>query len=439
MAYGRDAQAEEILLEAKQKDPKRHAIHVKLLEIYSNRKDVKQFEAMATELYGETGGIGPDWAKAAALGAMLVPGNPLFGGSAPNANVSAGSAEKPLVVEEDAPVDEPVLVAPASGGVPTSAFSEPTDSSTVAEADAPVSADLNSLDFDLGQPEASASDRGVGFAGENDEPVADEMLDSGALDFDLGAESVFFSKDEDPVANTDNASVSAEPSLPAAPERSYESAAATVVNPGIADLDFDIATDIKQHKSEASEAKTMIFEPGTNDAAGDSDEAPKSADDVEFDVSLTESTFLGRTMLEPSTFDMDSIDLDLNVPELSIPDAEAENVPPTDAASESPDGKLDALETFDELQVSTSVNPEFASEQAETIVNSHFGVEQDEDMLPEFDISANEEVTTKLDLAKAYEEMGDFEGARELLQEVLKEGDASQREKAQTILAKIGE
>ena len=89
--------------------------------------------------------------------------------------------------------------------------------------------------------------------------------------------------------------------------------------------------------------------------------------------------------------------------------------------------------------MSTSVNPEFASEQAETIVNSHFGVEQDEDMLPEFDISANEEVTTKLDLAKAYEEMGDFEGARELLQEVLKEGDASQREKAQTILAKIGE
>lgn len=31
--------------------------------------------------------------------------------------------------------------------------------------------------------------------------------------------------------------------------------------------------------------------------------------------------------------------------------------------------------------------------------------------------------------------MGDFEGARELLQEVLKEGDASHKEKAQAILA----
>ena len=33
-----------------------------------------------------------------------------------------------------------------------------------------------------------------------------------------------------------------------------------------------------------------------------------------------------------------------------------------------------------------------------------------------------EEANTKLDLAKAYEEMGDLEGARELLQEVVGEG-----------------
>ena len=43
-----------------------------------------------------------------------------------------------------------------------------------------------------------------------------------------------------------------------------------------------------------------------------------------------------------------------------------------------------------------------------------------------------------IDLAKAYEEMGDLEGARELLQEVVKEGDSGQREKAQALLAKIG-
>ena len=81
MAYGRDVQAEEILLEAKQKDSKRYAIHLKLLEIYLNRKDSKQFETLASDLYSETGGVGADWEKAAAMGLKLDPANPLFSNS----------------------------------------------------------------------------------------------------------------------------------------------------------------------------------------------------------------------------------------------------------------------------------------------------------------------------------------------------------------------
>ncbi|HEX5477855.1 MAG TPA: FimV/HubP family polar landmark protein [Burkholderiales bacterium] len=49
-----------------------------------------------------------------------------------------------------------------------------------------------------------------------------------------------------------------------------------------------------------------------------------------------------------------------------------------------------------------------------------------------------QEVATKLDLAKAYEEMGDKDGARELLNEVMKDGDAAQQGQAQQLLAKIG-
>lgn len=91
---------------------------------------------------------------------------------------------------------------------------------------------------------------------------------------------------------------------------------------------------------------------------------------------------------------------------------------------------------FEVAQASTVVNADFASAQLETMVNPQFGA--DMDLAPEFDITPNEEVATKLDLAKAYEEMGDLEGARELLQEVVKEGDAGQQEKAQALLAKIG-
>ena len=49
-----------------------------------------------------------------------------------------------------------------------------------------------------------------------------------------------------------------------------------------------------------------------------------------------------------------------------------------------------------------------------------------------------QEVATKLDLAKAYQEMGDKDGARELLNEVLKEGDAAQQQQAQAMLAALG-
>jgi pilus assembly protein FimV len=49
-----------------------------------------------------------------------------------------------------------------------------------------------------------------------------------------------------------------------------------------------------------------------------------------------------------------------------------------------------------------------------------------------------QEVATKLDLAKAYEEMGDKEGARDLLSEVAKEGDEAQKSQAQQMLAKLG-
>lgn len=47
------------------------------------------------------------------------------------------------------------------------------------------------------------------------------------------------------------------------------------------------------------------------------------------------------------------------------------------------------------------------------------------------------EVATKLDLAKAYQEMGDAAGAREILDEVLRDGDDQQKETAQNLLQQL--
>lgn len=48
------------------------------------------------------------------------------------------------------------------------------------------------------------------------------------------------------------------------------------------------------------------------------------------------------------------------------------------------------------------------------------------------------DVQQKFDLAKAYQEMGDNDGAREILQEVLKEGDNDQKDQAQKLLGTLG-
>jgi pilus assembly protein FimV len=48
------------------------------------------------------------------------------------------------------------------------------------------------------------------------------------------------------------------------------------------------------------------------------------------------------------------------------------------------------------------------------------------------------DVQTKFDLAKAYQEMGDKDGAREILQEVIKEGDGEQKVQAKSLLDSLG-
>ena len=49
----------------------------------------------------------------------------------------------------------------------------------------------------------------------------------------------------------------------------------------------------------------------------------------------------------------------------------------------------------------------------------------------------NAEMSTKLDLAVAYQEIGDREGARELLEEVVRGGNAEQRERANAMLLQL--
>jgi pilus assembly protein FimV len=108
IAYGRDEQAEEILTDALRTHPQRHALRVKLLEIYASRKDRQKFGTLAAELRVLTHGQGPEWTQAAQLGQVLEPGNHLYG--APSQTMTSPTAVEAVLVrdESDSPNLSPV-------------------------------------------------------------------------------------------------------------------------------------------------------------------------------------------------------------------------------------------------------------------------------------------------------------------------------------------
>jgi pilus assembly protein FimV len=57
--------------------------------------------------------------------------------------------------------------------------------------------------------------------------------------------------------------------------------------------------------------------------------------------------------------------------------------------------------------------------------------------LPDLDPVTMSEVGTKLDLARAYMDMGDPEGARNILEEVLSEGSVAQKQEAERLIASL--
>ena len=459
MAYGRDVQAEEILLEARKKDPKRTAIVLKLLEVYGARNDLKAFETLATELYSETSGVGSDWEAVAAMGIKLDPRNVLF---RPSASTSSAKAESmPQSLTESGQLSERVKATLGemsnmtkqvdTGG--SGSLSVPKVSS-VETAD-----DFANLDFGL---ESNAIPK---VPQKSSAAVAMSNSEVNALDFDLETSEVHAPVPQ-PKADVrkpaEKQPVTVAPKAePKNREQDFEAEIVRTAPAGISAAQQPPKQEVKveqpQRADSASVAKSLSDKPATDTNVGGF--VQSQTPDVEFDVSLTESTFLDRVEPEMQPFDLASIDLDLQLPELEIPTAKASPVPssgekPKDIAPEkaqatNPDAAVRQIETLlvpehsQQTQLETLLVPESRAQETvvspgalknhtDTVVNPLL------ESALELDNSALEESVTKLELAKAYQEMGDLEGARELLQEIIKEGDVAQREAAQSLLAQIG-
>lgn len=102
--------------------------------------------------------------------------------------------------------------------------------------------------------------------------------------------------------------------------------------------------------------------------------------------------------------------------------------------------EFDASAAFDEM-VQEAGNPEAGENMPDQEPTPETGLETvdlDLDVPgPKVDDATWQEVATKLDLAGAYVEIGDADGAKELLSEIVKKGDADQVRKAKALLATL--
>jgi pilus assembly protein FimV len=149
IAYGREAQAEEILKEALKRQPERQAIRAKLLEIYSGRKDARAFETVAREMHDMTDGQNEEWPKVATMGLSLDPNNPLYGGG----SAGSGSANAGLNAGAIAAGAAAVAAASASAAAASARndldFPEMPSRSPEPHGRNSLEDDIPSLDFDL--------------------------------------------------------------------------------------------------------------------------------------------------------------------------------------------------------------------------------------------------------------------------------------------------
>jgi pilus assembly protein FimV len=414
IAYGRDAQAEDILKEALRTHPERHPVRLKLLEIYATRKDARAFESQASELYSMTRGQGEEWAQASAMGQSIDPTNPLYSAAPDGAGGAAMSAAVPVAAGAAA-------AAAAASAYSATDFGNDFGTGDDFGAERPAAAPgAGGLDLDLGldaaPAAAAARDNTMDFGSDLDDmetalpqpadasvsPASVAAQSDNLMDFDLGDMSF------EPVASAKAPIEMPAPAREEAADDPFDLAfdAPAASAPAAAPADdpsMDFSLDLPEDTAKPAE-------PAERVPAGSTD--PLDMDIMGFDIpevpALTEPP-----KVEPKAMDFDE---PLELPE----DAETITAAPAPAPE------------FDLSDINLDLDNEFTGAAAKAEPAEPAPARDDT-------MSAHHmEMDTKLDLAIAYQEIGDKEGARELLDEVLRGGSDDQIAKANAMKAQLG-
>ncbi|WP_409315234.1 FimV/HubP family polar landmark protein [Pseudomonas putida] len=409
LAEGRLNRATELLEPAVAAAPERDDLRLKLMDVYARQGDQSAFAEQERQLPASEQNVAEVAGLKERYPAMLGLAAAGLGAAALAAEMDEQYVQELLHDEPEAPVVADVVPDELSGFEPQ----EQAEPEVVAQA-AP-DAELDAFDE---VPTLDATD------------LAEQDLDS-AFDLSLGEDLA----DQDPLAasvldepmaqgDVPDELVIAEPVLDepvqeeAQPEEQPFAVDAELQADADADFEAMLAQAEPQPAVDLSDFDLDVSEPVAP-------AAPEALEQDPLDVTAELAAFDSEPEFDPvSEFDLPS-DFDLS---LSLED---DSPAAKSFASELNDVNAE-LDKLSQSLETPSLEPHFTSEDA---------VAQPEpEPLDDLDFdffSGSDEVATKLDLARAYIDMGDSQGARDILDEVVKDGDDSQRQEAEDMLSRL--
>jgi pilus assembly protein FimV len=484
MAYGLYDQAADLVRIALDREPDRRDLRLKLLEIYFvwGNKDAFLQTAKLLESTRDRAPAG-EWDKIVIMGKQICPDDPLFSGAAGGGRGAGALVDLNLEGGENR-VDIDLFGEPEGerSSLDFPLAKEGAEAAKTGEAAHLKSAD--ELDFMLDAPERGADESPTREMPPRDEPtVESEMMNFADAPT---AESPAVS------ANAARDLLSAKPSI---------STDQTTAEVAIDDLGLDLdgleetgsastslgPLDTTDHPADAP---TMVagLDERSRKLMADADAQARDRDMTELEREL-EASFIselepdheegGTTILSAESSPTVQMPRELDTSATSrfkapIVDPQDSDRQDSDATSrlrglsgDSVDLDLDRLSTAlgggDTVEQPHSEEDLFSNEVFEATTKSKLidldvgeamsNVDQattraqqqngtaklnhDELALPEFEPVTMSEVGTKLDLARAYMDMGDPEGARSILDEVVQEGSASQKQEAQRLIESL--
>lgn len=375
LAYGRYQQAEDLIRHAIREQPKKDEYKLKLLEIFYANENKEGFAAYAQEL--ADAGKSADksfWTKVSDMAKEIVPNSPLFGGApTPDNQASTDAPDTDLKIDLESPATKKPSILDSDDRFD---FNEASDSEDdLVDLEAPTLPDLELMK----EVDAELAD----FQLNQEQTEADDN----SLDFDLSS----FSEKKPSTSQTD--------------------AEESVVD--IESIDFDLsgfANEPAEKPEPAAETPGDTLETFDFNFDFDAESSAENKDSATRDIG---------TPAVQEEFDLASLE-SFDFPELGSLTTEAK------PASSTPELGSTSLETPDEFDFNFDFNAPTSESDDDSI-----------DLGEVSDLTDMDEFETKIDLAKAYIDMGDAEAAKNIASEVLEKGNQAQKQAAQAILDEL--